>query len=204
MYLLQGMGYGFLLSIAIGPITVSLLQAGIEKNFKSGIFLAIGAWSGDILTLLVINWGLTAIISSSRFELISGIIGSIVLTTIGVYSIFKLKNEPPPKSTAVIRASSPYRYYLTGFLINIFNPFAVFFWLTVTTTEVVSRQLSLQQSLLFFTGIIGMIMVFDILKISLALPIKKMLKPTFIFRLRLLFGLMMIGFGIALLTRVLL
>ena len=76
----------------------------------------------------------------------------------------------------------------------------MFFWITISTTEV--SQLSLQNAIIFYVGLLGTIIVTDILKVLLAKRIRALLTPERILMMRNVVGVAMIIFGIILMVRV--
>ena len=190
--LLNGIKWGFFLAILVGPIMFSLVQAGIEKGTRVGIVMGSGVWISDFIYILAVYLGLSTVGLPPKFAFYTGIIGGIVLISFGLVNFFvKPKKKAEDK---IIRASTYSGYFIKGFLINTLNPFTVFFWITISTTEV--SQLSLQNAIIFYVGLLGTIIVTDILKDLLAKRIRALLTPERILMMRNVVGVAMIIFGI--------
>ena len=191
--LLNGIKWGLFLAILVGPILLSLVQAGIEKGTRVGLVMGSGVWISDILYILAVYLGLSTVDLPPQFAFYTGIVGGIILISFGLVNFFvKPKQDTADK---IIRAST-YR----GFLINTVNPFTVFFWITISTTEV--SQLSLDNAIIFYAGLLGTIIFTDTLKVLLAKRIRPLLTPKRMLLMRNVVGVAMIIFGIILMVRV--
>lgn len=196
--LLDGIKWGCFLAILVGPILLSLVQASIERGKQLGFTVGLGVWVSDLLYILAVYLGLSTIALPEDFVLYTGMIGGIVLIFFGLYNFFvKPKNDG---DTRIIRASTYGGYFIKGFLINTVNPFTVFFWITISTTEV--SKLPFDKAVVFYTGLLGTIIVTDALKIIFAQRIRRFLTPKALLRMRNVVGAAMIIFGIILMIRV--
>lgn len=196
--LLNGIKWGFFLAVLVGPIMFSLVQAGIEKGTRVGIVMGSGVWVSDFLYILAVYLGLSAVNLPPQFSFYTGVVGGIILIFFGLVNFFvKPKQNAEDK---IIRASTYSGYFVKGFLINTINPFTVFFWITISTTEV--SQLSFNDAIIFYSGLLGTIVFTDVLKVLLAKRIRKLLTPKRMLMMRNLVGVAMIIFGIVLMVRV--
>ena len=205
IHVLEGIQLGLALSILVGPIFFALLQAGIEQGARAGIAVGAGIWVSDILFILSVYFGVSYIQQLTRwggFSSSLGVAGSIVLIIFGIATLL----VPPPRFSEVhgiIPRKAPYwRLWLKGFLINTLNPFTFFFWISVMTTAVLQRDLSIDDTLLFFGAIIGTIILTDILKVLGSKRIRGLLRRIHLLWLRRVSGIALIVFGIDLLVRV--
>ncbi len=195
--LLSGIKWGLFLAILIGPIMLSLIQAGLEKGVKLGVVLGLGVWLSDLLYIIIVYWSLQNVELSPDFYFYMGIVGGLILISIGVLSLFS-KSDPTEKK--VIKAKTYGGYFIKGFLINTINPFTVFFWVTMTATE--AKGLSFNEVVLFFSGIFGAIILTDFLKVYWAKQLRAKLTPKAMININKIGGIFMIGFGLLLMIRV--
>lgn len=201
----QGILLGLGLSVLVGPMLFLYLQVGIQRGFRAAVFLGLGTWMSDLLFILCIYFGVNyveKITDSSGFSLWMGIVGGIILVIIG---IGLLLSKPPKgaESPHEIKKNTTYLgLWLKGFLINTFNPFAVFFWLSVMTGYS-SKNLGGQQISLLFGGILGTIIITDIIKILGAKQLKRIINnQTTGIVLHKIVGTVLVVFGLALIYRV--
>lgn len=130
--IISGIGFGFVLTFLTGPVFFALIKTSIEKGFHAGIALALGVVSSDMVFVGAILFGSQYIDIDPHTKVIAGVIGSIILATIGVYYIFKkakvdFKTSVPTKMQFHHRAG----YFVKGFLMCIFNPTILFHWTVV-------------------------------------------------------------------------
>ena len=203
IHLWNGILLGLALSILVGPLLFALVQVSIEQGIRAGIWVALGIWLSDALFLVGIGLSINQIsllIASPLFRPIVGILGGFVLIVIGVgMFISKPTNIDTPHFELI---SSRWKLGLNGFLINTINPFTVIFWTSVITSFLVEETLYSMNSLLFFGGILGVIILTDSLKVVMAEQISKKLKPIHIAMMRKISGMALFLFGITMITRV--
>ena len=205
-WLLEGIKFGLVLTILVGPLFFALVQAGVEQGFRAGAAVGLGIWISDLLFIVAVYLGLSyisQIIEAENFPLYLGIGGSITLI---VFGLGTLSAKPPLIDAPGIsppQATSYLSYMIKGFLINTINPFTVFFWVGLMSTIIIERDLSQQQAFLFFGGILGTIVVTDSLKVLFAKKIRNKLRPIHVLWLRRISGSALIIFGLILVARVL-
>lgn len=202
----NGIQLGLALSLITGPILFALIQAGVERGFRAGAALGAGIWISDLLFILTVFMSsafLESIVSNDSVLRWLGIIGSIILMLIGLGTL--LSKPPKMKYVAEIGTQrSPYHLlWLKGFAINTFNPFTFFFWISVMTGIVLAKDLDQSDATLFFTGILGTIILTDLTKVILAKRIRRFLKWKHLVWLRRIAGIALLLFGVVLLGRVL-
>ena len=203
IHLWNGILLGLALSILVGPLLFALIQVSIEQGIKAGIWVALGIWLSDTLFLVGIGLSINQIselIISPLFRPIVGILGGFVLIVIGVGMFISKPTTIDAPHFELI--SSRWKLGLNGFLINTINPFTVIFWTSVITSFLVEETLYSMNSLLFFGGILGVIILTDSLKVVRAEQMSKKLKPIHIAMMRKISGMALFLFGITMITRV--
>ncbi len=196
--LLKGITLGLLLSISVGPVMFSIIKQSLNNGHSGGIAFIIGVSASDITMILISNvfTALFSIISTHRIEI--GIAGSIFLISIGIYFLFfkKIKvNEEGQQVFIKFRKRDYLRIALSGYFMNTLNPAVFLFWLTASTTFI---NHTVQQKLALFVVCLSIVFSADIAKVMLAGKIRKKLTPHNIHIINRVNGLILIGFGIAL------
>lgn len=127
--ILYGMTVGVALAAPIGPINVELIRRGIRDGFLHGWLVGLGALSADTIYAALIVGGLTPLADRPSLRVPLFLAGGVMLAWVGWTSLrTALKgssgdgNEKPPKRG---------RSYVTGFLMAIFNPMGIVYWLSV-------------------------------------------------------------------------
>ena len=203
--ILEGISYGLLLTVMIGPIVIALTQTGIEKGLRAGILVGLGIWISDALIIWTM-YRLIGLLSESvlqdSFKLNLGVIGGSIFIVMGIFSI--LKKSPSLSNVTSFSAASMLGYILKGLIVNTINPFTFVFWATLMTGYVIINQLTSWQVLIFFGTIVTTIMATDILKVFLAKKIRQSLTPRHLAIGSRIGGLAFVLLGIVLIIRVLL
>jgi threonine/homoserine/homoserine lactone efflux protein len=202
--LLKGITLGFLLSISVGPIMFSIIKQSLNNGHSGGIAFIMGVSASDITMVLVSNvfTQLFSAISTHKKEI--GIAGSIFLISMGIFFLFfkKIKvNEAGQQISVKFRKRDYAKIALSGYAMNTLNPAVFLFWLTASTTFI---NHTLEQKLVIFIVCLGIVFSTDIAKVMLAGKIREKLTPHNIHIINRINGLILIGFGIALIWGLLL
>lgn len=201
-YFLEGLFFGLSLTVSMGPIFVALTQTSIEKGFWPGVTCGIGVWSSDIiiisLFLYLVNM-IKDLVASHTFNLIMGVGGGIVMMIIGVALLFyKSKIDYSSQSYS---AKSYLGFWLKGFLVNTLNPFTHVFWMLVITTYVFGRGISTNNTIIFLSTIMAVIIISDLMKVGLASYIRDKMTDAHMRKATIVAGVFMVVFGLAFMIR---
>jgi threonine/homoserine/homoserine lactone efflux protein len=196
--LLKGITLGLLLSISVGPVMFSIIKQSLNNGHTGGLAFIIGVSASDITMVLISNvfTQLFATLSSHKKEI--AIAGSIFLISVGIYFLFfkKIKvNEEGQQVFVPFRKRDYARLALSGYFMNTLNPAVFLFWLTASTTFI---NHTLQQKLVLFLVCLALVFSTDIAKVMLAGKIRKKLTPHNIHIINRVNGIILIGFGLAL------
>jgi len=194
----KGITLGLLLSIAVGPVLFSIIKQSINNGVRGGMAFVAGVSLSDISLVIASNF-FTEIFTSlnARREEI-GIIGSAFLISVGIYYLFfkKVKvNEQGAQVIKVFRKRDYLRLFLTGYLMNILNPAIIIFWLTTSTAFI---NHTFNHRVVIFSIALVFVLAADILKVILAGRLRKRLTVKNISLLNRINGMILIGFGLAL------
>ncbi|HET9430347.1 MAG TPA: LysE family transporter [Chitinophagaceae bacterium] len=195
--IIQGIGLGLLLSIAVGPVLFSTIKQSLNNGHKGGVAFVIGISASDITLVLISNvfTQLFAELQERRTEI--GIAGCFFLVTMGIYFLFfkKVKVNQEGKQVFKFRKRDYARIFASGFLMNTLSPAAILFWITWSTAFILY---SIQQRTIIFITCLAVVLALDIIKVMLAGKIRNRLTPHNIHILNRINGLILIGFGLAL------
>jgi len=154
---ISGIGFGLVLTFLTGPVFFALIKTSIANGFHAGVALALGVVCSDIVFVGGILFGSQYIDISEEQKTIAGIIGSIILFSLGVYYFFK--KAEVNYSNAVPSRVDRAGYFLKGFVMCIFNPSLLFHWVTViaaasTIFKVGAAHRSMDIGIMFLTILI--------------------------------------------------
>jgi len=194
---LKGVTLGLLLSISVGPVLFSVIKQSLNNGHKGGMAFILGVSASDIALVLISNvfTQLFSSLSSRRVEI--GITGSIFLIVMGIYFLFFKKIKANPEGQIIVKFTKRHyaKIFLSGFFMNTLNPAVFIFWLSTSTTFIKD---TIEQRLVIFITCLSIVFSGDFLKVMLAGKIRKSLTPHNIHIINRVNGIILIGFGIAL------
>ncbi|MCC7402631.1 MAG: LysE family translocator [Chitinophagaceae bacterium] len=195
--LIKGITFGLLLNLSVGPVLFSIIKQSLSGGHRAGLAFAFGVSASDISLVLISNVFTEFFRSLSLHKTEIGIAGCIFLITLGVYFLFFKKVEVNKEGKQVLNFSAGEyaRITLSGFLMNVLNPAVFIFWIT-TSTAVIDH--SIRQRIVIFATCLVLVLGGDIAKVMLAGKIRNRLTPHNIHIINRINGIILIGFGIAL------
>lgn len=112
----------------IGPASLAILQAGVRHGFRRAFATAIGVVLADATFLLVVFFGLGAVVEEPAVRVGLWSIGALVLVYMGARSLWDAI-----VGITLSESEQPYGRHplLTGFAVNIANPLAIVWWLGI-------------------------------------------------------------------------
>lgn len=196
--LLQGIGLGLLLSIAVGPVLFTTIKQSLNNGHRGGLAFVIGISASDIMLVLISNVFTQLFAELQELKTEIGIAGCAFLISMGIYFLFFKKVNVNAEGKQVLlkfRKRDYARIFASGFLMNSLSPGCILFWITWSTALL---PYSIQQRIIIFTTCLAVVLALDIAKVMLAGKIRNRLTPHNIHLLNRINGLILIGFGIVL------
>jgi len=192
--IISGIGLGFVLSFLTGPVFFALIKTSIEKGFYAGVSLAGGVLISDIFYVSLSLYGSSFLALENKYRLQIGIAGSIILFAIGLYYLFKKVKVNYEQSTSRRHNTG---YFLKGFLMCIFNPAILLYWLSVTSGVIsISGEIKSSEVLPFFGSILITQFSLDVLKAYYANKLRYRIKEKNIARLNRIAGILILIFAL--------
>lgn len=189
---------GFLLGIGaavpIGPINILIMNEAL-KSQKRATMIGFGAMSADITYLFFVIFGLISIFDDSNLVKIFGIIGVAILG----YFAFLIFSSNAPKSQIqdmTLKISSLPKLYTKGFILTIFNPYTIAFWLSVAS-YIVTKQLDF---VLMLSGMFLAILIWIVAMPYFVHKVQHKISPKINKIINFTSALILVGFAISLLV----
>lgn len=197
--IVNGIGYGLLLAVLVGPVFFTLIQTSIERGFKSGVYVAVGIAFSDALCITITYLGISNVVSDPAFRIYLSYVGGVILLCFGIYYLAIKSRRPVIFSAEHIEERSPLRLMAKGFLINGFNPMVLFFWIaTIGLASSHFGYTSRGSVIVFLCSIVGTVFITDIIKAKLSDKLRVMLTTRFMKIMNIVVGIVMFGFGLKL------
>jgi threonine/homoserine/homoserine lactone efflux protein len=199
----EGILLGLTLSVffGFGPALVAEVQTSILRGFWAAVLLAFGVFLSDALLVTLGFLGAVQIFESNKILL--GIAGGFILIIFGIVTYRRKVSIKVEDSNGEIKSKEPYftTYILKGFFINFTNPFIWIFWMGIVVGFTANYKADMLMLVSFFASALGMVLLFDILKIFSAYKIKKYLQTHNIVWINRIAGIGLVIFGIYLVIR---
>ena len=193
--LVKGITLGLLLAISVGPIVFTVIKQSLNNGTKGGLAFIAGISVSDILLVIFANLftNLFDVLNAHKKTL--AVVASVFLIIVGIYYLFfkKVKVNTEGGQSLVFRTTDYLKIFTAGFIMNVFNPGIMIFWLTTSTTFL---DEGLQHRLIIFSAALFLALVADVIKVLLANKIRKRLTPKNIHRINQINGVILIGFGV--------
>ena len=189
----------------IGPLFFSVVEATLDRGYRSGLAVASGIWVSDTFFILVIQKGLESmktLVAIPDFRFWAGVTGGIILIAFGALTWIKgraTKNDAKEQQF-LTREKGLLGLWLRGFAINTINPGTLIFWLGTGTGIVAPNGWSVTQISIFFGAMMAVLVTTDILKVYGAKYLRNWLTPDHILMVRRSIGLVLVLFGVIMLV----
>jgi threonine/homoserine/homoserine lactone efflux protein len=194
---LKGLISGITISVLIGPIFIALVDITISKGWRSSLFFVLGIIVSDLLLIASLNQ-LLQVFPFIEYKVYIGALGGIVLLAFGIITFF---SSASLEHTDIRNIKTYFGAFLKGVTINILNPFVVLWWVGIHTT-LISFGYSNVEKVGYYTALLSMVFLFDLLKIRFAYYIKHRLTIEKLNIIKKIAGVCLFAFGILMIIRV--
>ncbi len=190
-----------MLSFLTGPVFFALIKTSIEKGFYAGVSLAAGVVVSDIFYVALTLYGTSFLALENTYRIQIGVAGSTILFAIGIYYLFKNVKVNYEKTTSKRHNTG---YFLKGFIMCIFNPAILLYWLSVTSGVIsISGEIDPAEVIPFFGSILVTQFSVDVIKAYYANKLRYRIKEKTISNLNRIAGVLILIFAIRLLYNLL-
>ncbi|MEO1030811.1 LysE family translocator [Winogradskyella sp.] len=202
--ILTAIPFGIILAFTIGPVFFVLLETSATKGFTSALVFDLGVILADIVFIALIFMSTDTLLDKIKDDPKLLVFGGVLLIVYGIISFIKIsksfrsivrehhKIELPKKDYG--------KLFVKGFLLNFINIGVLLGWLgfIVIGTSITTSENGV------FVFIVTMLMSYflcDLFKIAAAKRLKSKLTPRRIFKTKKIVALVILGFGILLLSQ---
>jgi threonine/homoserine/homoserine lactone efflux protein len=196
---INGIIFGLLLSIMLGPLFFALLQTALHEGFKAGAHLAFGALLSDGACITVAYLFASQLDLTGKYKIAVGWIGGLLLIGFGIVNFFR---KVRPKEVDDDRKTVHAKFILKGFLMNSFNPAVLLFWLGVISVVKLKEDYTRLHEAVFFASVLATVFGTDLLKSFVAHRISHLLNATVLHWINRIVGSVLIAFGLRMIFKV--
>lgn len=202
--ILTAIPFGIILAFTIGPVFFVLLETSATKGFSSALVFDLGVILADIVFILLIFMSTDTLLEKIKDDPKLLVFGGVLLIVYGIISFIKISKSFRSIVREHHRIKLPKKNYgklfVKGFLLNFINIGVLLGWLgfIVISTSITKSENGV---MVFIVTMLVSYFVCDLFKIAAAKRLKSKLTPRRIFKTKKIVALVILGFGILLLSQ---
>lgn len=207
--ILNGILFGMLLSILIGPVFFVLLETSIKKGARHAIFIDIGVLLSDVLYLVAAFFFSEKINQSINEFAYLKYVGAALFIILGIVSIVNKKSPQKGKQidvdglekmgnnpVSIMRVRTYFALIGKGVGLNAINPAVLVYWIGASTYATEQLQIEGTNLIYYFSATLATMFGLDLLKIHFASKLKNKLTPRTLEMVSVVVGCCLIFFGL--------
>ncbi len=196
MIVLNGIKFGLILALLIGPVFFTIIQTSVEKGFWNGTLVAFGVSLSDVFYVSVCYLGMAQVLENGQFRMYLAYAGGSILILFGLYHLIVKSRRGLNHHITVTEGKGFFRYILKGFVINGLSPMVPIFWIGVIS--IASLDLGYTggfMPIVFLTSLLGTVLITDVAKAYLADKLRNLVTTRLLKIMNVTLGVLLIIFG---------
>ncbi len=194
---------GIFLALTIGPVFFVLLETSITKGFRAALIFDLGVILADIIFIFIAFFSTTSILDKVKDDPNLLVFGGVILFVYGLISYVKTSSsfrEIFKEHHNVVIKKNYTALFFKGFLLNFINIGVLGGWIAAI---IFAKSLtdSNKGVFLFIGTVLITYFIVDILKIVAAKKVKHKLTPRFVFKMKKIISLIILGIGLILIIQ---
>jgi chemosensory pili system protein ChpE len=183
---------------APGPVLAEAARRGMTSGFRAALAVELGSLAGDALWVALTLMGTAALAEAGGFQLAASVVGGVFLLWLGVRALRSARKGHLPAD------GNPFveRAFATGAVISVASPYALPFWLGVSSSlpgyGIYSHGAF--GYVVFSTAFLLTCVVYALVAAALIAWGRRLLQPRFFFAVDLVCGLAFVVVGVNLLS----
>jgi threonine/homoserine/homoserine lactone efflux protein len=194
--IVNGILFGLLLAVMLGPVFFALIQNSIVKGLRPGIYMALGITIADICYIFLMYFSVRLFRNNDTVSVLLGAIGGAIILVTGILSLLKKVHKEEEEIKAIKKGFA--RQFIKGFALNGINPFVLLYWLGVMTMVTVNYKYDGAEMIAFFIALISTLLITDVSKVVLAHKLRAWITPKRINWMNKIVGVALILFSLRL------
>jgi L-lysine exporter family protein LysE/ArgO len=132
---LAGVISGFVVSIPVGPINITIVNEGARRGFFWAFMIGLGAMAMDLVYCGIAFAGFSGLFASKFMKAAMELLSFLFLIYLGIkYLVTASLPASTPTMEAVEHKLHPHTAFWIGFVRVLGNPAVLLFWITVSAT----------------------------------------------------------------------
>ncbi|MBZ0244808.1 MAG: LysE family translocator [Cyclobacteriaceae bacterium] len=196
MIVLNGIKFGLILALLIGPVFFTIIQTSIERGFWNGALVAVGVSLSDIFYVAICYLGMAQVLEDGQFRMYLAYTGGTILILLGLYHLLVKSRRGIRRQIEAANEKGVFRYIFKGFVINGLSPMVPIFWIGAISIASLDFGYSGAGTLIvFLASLLITVLVTDVAKAYLADKLRSMVTPRFMTIMNVTLGILLIVFG---------
>jgi len=202
--ILAAIPFGIILAFTIGPVFFVLLETSATKGFKSALIFDLGVILADIVFIILAFYSTNKLIDKIKDDPNFLIFGGVLLVVYGIIAFIKTSKSFRSIVREYHKVEMPKNEYgklfIKGFFLNFVNIGVLIGWLIFIATGSALTE-NKEGLYVFIATILIVYFLTDLVKIAIAKRLKSKLTPRLIYKTKKVIALVILGFGVLLLTQ---
>jgi len=201
--ILTAIPFGIVLAFTIGPVFFVLLETSATKGFTSALIFDLGVILADVVFIALAFFSASKLVEKIKDDPSFLVLGGVLLVVYGIISFIKTSKSfrTIVREYHKVDIKKGYgKLFIKGFLLNFINIGVLLGWLGFIVIGT-SLTTSKNGTFIFISTMLITYFVVDIIKIIAAKSLKSKLTPKRIYKTKKIVALVILGFGILLLSQ---
>ena len=201
--ILTAIPFGVILAFTIGPVFFVLLETSATKGFTSALIFDLGVILADVVFILLAFFSTNKLVEKVKDDPSFLVFGGVLLVVYGAISFIKTSKSfrSIVREYHKVEIKKGYgKLFIKGFLLNFINIGVLLGWLgfIVIGTSLTTSE---NGTIVFVATMLTTYFITDLVKIAAAKRLRTKLTPRRIFKTKKIVALVILGFGLLLLSQ---
>ncbi|MGD8624375.1 MAG: LysE family translocator, partial [Anaerolineae bacterium] len=193
---IQGLGFGLILQISVGPVCIAVLHKGLSQGFRHAFAMAWAAALVDAAYIVLSIVGISAVLQIGPVRNLIGLAGALLLVYFGIRYL-----RAPALATRIEHRGddSLLKSFTYGAALTLTNPLTILFWAGVLGAMMSTHTFNREGGVVYFAA--GCVTATVLFLTAVALAghfLERVLTPRLSLWLNRVVGLFLIGFAVKL------
>jgi len=198
--ILAAIPWGILLAFTVGPVFFVLLEISVTKGFRAALVFDFGVVFGDLVFILIAYFSTNQLLEKLKDDPSLFIFGGVIMFFFGLISFIKEKKNKKKLADSdfledVINKKNYLGLFFKGFILNFINIGVLAFWMGIIIIFGPKLDMNPNRIFLFFSTIILVYLLTDVIKILIAKQLKNKLTPYLIYKVKRAINVILMIFG---------
>ena len=198
----EGVIAGLGVAMPVGPIAVLIVAVGLRRGFQSGFMAGAGVASVDIFYAGVAALlGEALVLVLSPYKDMLRLVSALLLFGIGVFGIWRARKTSSTGEAKQILIEGKLRVYAQFFGLTLINPMTIIYFSALIISREVNQVVTFGEKVEFVAGAGLASLLWQTLLAALGATARRNLSPRLQLFASLLGNMVVIGFGLRIILR---